>query len=135
MSIEAIGKSASVSSGASSASSYTTSSLTYAAPDAVATDLPPTQAVVASAKSTALPEDDTQQVQSRAKIIEEIKPNFIKNKVVTSDSTDEIVFLSVDERTGEVLNKFPSTAILGADAYSKISSASLSNAASTERVA
>jgi hypothetical protein len=135
MSIEAIGKSASVSSGASSTSSYTTSSVTYAAPDAVATDLPPTQAVVASAKSIALPEDDTQQVQLRAKVIEEIKPNFIKNKVVTSDSTDEIVFLSVDERTGEVLNKFPSTAILGADAYSKISSASLSNTASTVRVA
>jgi hypothetical protein len=135
MSIEAIGKSASVSSGASSTSSYSTSSVAYSAPDAVETDLPPAQAVVAAAKSTALPEDDTQQVQLRAKIVEEIKPNFIKSKVVTSDATDEIVFLSVDERTGEVLNKFPSTAILGADAYSKISSVSLSNAASTERVA
>jgi hypothetical protein len=135
MSIEAIGKSASISSGTSSASSYSTNKVVYAAPDAVETDLPQAQAVIAAAKSASLPEDDTQQVQVRAKTIEEIKPNFIKNKVVISNSNEEIVFLSVDERTGEVLNKFPSTAILGADAYSKITSAALSNQGSTDRVA
>ncbi len=134
MSIEAIGKSASISSGAPSTSSYTPNTVAASAPDAVATELPQPQAVIAAAKSASLPADDTQQAQVRAAVVEKIKPNFIKTQVVSS-ADDDIVFLSVDERTGEVLNKFPNNAVLASNAYNQIASTTKADNTNIERVA
>ncbi len=134
MSIEAIGRSASI---AADTSSYSTSSQSSAPPSvsgAVATDLPKSQAVAALPKSAGLPEDDAQEAQVRAVIVQQIKPSFIKMQVVSTENED-IVFLSVDERTGEVINKFPNNAVLIANAYGQSVSAQKPEQANIERVA
>ncbi len=136
MSIEAIGRTATI---AADASSYSASSLSSATSaqsvsGAVTTDLPKAQAVSAPPVSASLPEDDAQQAQTRAVIVQQVKPSFIKTQVVSTENED-IVFLSVDERTGEVINKFPNTAVLGANAYGQSVSAQKPDTSYVERVA
>lgn len=87
---------------------------TYSAPavaDAVPTDLPPSESVQAAPKSFALPVDDAQQAQARAATLQQTAQSFIKSKFVY-DTEQELVFISVDELTGDVVQKFPNDAIL-----------------------
>lgn len=79
--------------------------------DAVATDLPPSESVQAAPKSFALPVDDAQQAQARAVALQQSAATFIKGKFVY-DKEEELVFISVDERTGDVIQKFPNDAVL-----------------------
>ena len=136
MSIEAIGRTATI---AADASSYSASSLSLATSaqsvsGAVVTDLPKAQAVNAPPVSASLPEDNAQQAQVRAVIVQQIKPSFIKTQVVSTENED-IVFLSVDERTGEVINKFPNNAVLGASAYGQSAASQKPDTSYIERVA
>ncbi len=134
MSIEAIGRSATIAADASAYSPTSSGSATPSVVGAVTTDLPKSQAVAAPPKSAGLPEDDAQQAQIRAVSVQQIKPSFIKTQVVSTENED-IVFLSVDERTGEIINKFPNNAVLAANAYGQSGSDSKPDSANIERVA
>ncbi len=135
MTIEAIGRSASITADTSSTPSALSSHSSAAAPAAVHTDLPQPQAVIAAHKSEPLPADDAQHAQDRAVQVERQAPSFIKTKIVTDDAAHVIVFLSVDERTGEVIDKFPNTAQLANDVYQQASIRSKTNSQLVERVA
>ncbi len=126
MSIESIGRSTQVTVDTNQSSTSLASHAAVSAPDAVHTDLPAPQAVVAAPKSEPLPVDNAQQAQARAELVQKAEPDFLKNKIVLDGKNQEIVFLTVDDRTGEVINKFPSTAVLATEAYQQaVSSTSI----------
>ena len=93
-------------------SSYSTPTVA----DAVPTDLPPSESVQATPKSFALPVDNAQQAQARAVTLQQTAASFIKSKVVY-DTEQELVFISIDELTGNVVQKFPNDAILRDTTY------------------
>ena len=87
---------------------------------AVSTDLPAAETVQAASRSNALPIDDAQQAQARAAIETAVVNNYIKSKFVY-DEKQELVFISVDELTGAVIQKYPNDAVLRDTIYQQAS--------------
>ena len=100
--------------------------------DAVSTELPAPETVQATPKSSALPLDDAQ--QARAAIHTATTTNYIKSKFVY-DLKDDLVFVSVDELTGAVVEKFPDDAVLRETIYQQAAAQTQSDSHLVEKVA
>jgi uncharacterized FlaG/YvyC family protein len=74
---------------------------------AVATELPRTEAVRAIGDSAAVRVDIQQDVAQQQRQREEQLRTFIRNRNVVDPRTREIVYRSVDTRTGDVVRQFP----------------------------
>ena len=117
MSIDLVGRVGQVSVDASNAGSASPAQPTVR--DAVATDLPPAETVQATSRSAALPVDDTQYAQARAASLQRTA-SLIRSEFVY-DAAKQLVFVSVDEITGDVIEKFPNNAVLRDASYQQAS--------------
>ena len=115
MAIEIVGRAAPIAADSALNASAYSNHTPLSASDAVATELPSAETVQAVPRSNALPIDDAQQAQTRA-AIQTTASNFIKSKFVY-DQKQELVFISVDELTGAVIQKFPDDAVLRDSIY------------------
>jgi len=97
-----------------SAAEAVTSVAPVQAPSAVSTELPPAQSVQAANRSLSLPVDDAQ--QARTALLNAGAAQYVQSKFVY-DEKNEIVFISVDELTGQVIDKFPDDAVLRDSLY------------------
>ncbi len=116
MAIDSIGRAAPIVADSSQNAASFANRAALSTPDAVQTELPPAETVQSAPKSLALPVDDAQQAQVRANLIQERASSFVRSKFVY-DKEEELVFISVDERTGDVIQKFPNNAILRDGSY------------------
>lgn len=101
-----------------SAAEAVTSVAPAQAPNAVSTELPAAQSVQAASRSLSLPVDDAQ--QARTALQNSGAAQYVQSKFVY-DEKNELVFVSIDELTGRVIDKFPDDAVLRDSLYQQVS--------------
>ena len=89
-----------------------------AATDAVATELPETQAVNATAESDAATMQSAEKESQLNRAIEALR-SVIERRNILDDQTRQVVFQAVNKETGEVVRQIPSEATLRVRAYLK----------------
>ena len=132
MAIDVVGRVAQVATDSALNASVFSAHTSPSAQDAVPTDLPAPETVQATPKSSALPLDDAQ--QARAAIQSAPANSYIKSKFVY-DRKDDLVFISVDELTGAVVEKFPDDAVLRETIYQQAAAPTQSDSHLVEKVA
>jgi flagellar protein FlaG len=85
---------------------------------AVKTDLAPGATVQQIREAQAVRFDPTDGVQARA-TLDEVLRDFIKRKVTIDPKTREVVYQSIDQRTGEVVRQVPDEALMRLRAYAR----------------
>lgn len=134
MAIDVIGRAVPVATDSSQNAASFANRAAPTTPDAVQTELPPVETVQAAPKSLAIPVDDAQSAQARAAALVETAASYVRGKFVY-DKQEELVFVSVDERTGDVIQKFPDNAVLRDNSYQRTTGPNQAEKPLIERVA